>query len=439
MNEEKDKFLIVDDASDEENPQLVDTIEVIEDNMEKKKVHKEEVVSKKEKRQEKRTLKKQEKQEKKDHKKQLKQEKKENKKNGKKEPKEKKKFRIAGFTILVILMDICVIAGLYVIRLDEFKTFWITSAMTTKSHRYLAYTLYDEKTVNKIMSENYIEANTEEINLNDIVVNDVDLFSRRYTNPYDKQIFTKDPGNDVYKLIRINESKYKGWLTVIYDPSDVELAVSSKLGKAGQSVNTLVKENGGLVGINGGGFEDLDGWGNGSIPYGAIIKNGQLVWNHDGGSGGLIGFTKDHKMYLTWKSPEEAIADGMDEAVDFGPFLIVNGNVSKIHGDGGWGTAPRTVIAQRKDGVVLFLVIDGRMPGYSIGATMNDVIEILLRYKAYNAANLDGGASTTMSINGSLWNNPYAGGEYGGRTVSNAWIVTNRQNKAVTTPNKSDY
>ena len=33
------------------------------------------------------------------------------------------------------------------------------------------------------------------------------------------------------------------------------------------------------------------------------------------------------------------------------------------HGDGGWGVGPRTAIGQRKDGTVLFLVIDGRQPG----------------------------------------------------------------------------
>ncbi len=70
---------------------------------------------------------------------------------------------------------------------------------------------------------------------------------------------------------------------------------------------------------------------------------------------------------------------------------------------------------------------------------MNDVIDILLRYKAYNAANLDGGASSTMSIEGKLWNRPSAGGEYGGRTVSNAWIVTNKQNKPALAPVKSNY
>ena len=347
--------------------------------------------------------------------------------------KEKKKLvlKIRKFTVLVFLLDVVVMAGLVVINTEDFKTFWIPTAMTTMSHKYWAYTLYGTDTINEVMSENYIEKPTEEINLNDIVIGDTSE-KKHYSSKYEEELYTRDPGNDLYKIIRLEEKKYKGYLTVIYDPSDVSLAVSSKLGKAGQSVNTLVKNNNGFVGINGGGFEDLDGWGNGSIPYGAIIKDGSLIWDHPGGSGELIGFTKEHKMYLTSKTPEEAIQDGMVDAVEFGPNLIVNGKVAKIHGDGGWGTAPRTVIAQRKDGIVLFLVIEGRLPGYSIGATMNDVIEILLRYKAYNAANLDGGASSTMSVNGKLYNKPSAGGEYGGRTVSNAWIVTNKQNKAVT-------
>ena len=342
--------------------------------------------------------------------------------------KKKLKLKISKFTIFTILVDIALVTVLVVINTTSFRDFWIPTAMTTMTHKYLAYTLYDEDVVEEVMSSNYIEKSTEEINLDDIVIGDTSE-KKSYSSKYEEELYTRDEGNEVYKIIRIEESKFKGYLTVVYDPSDVELAVPTKLGKAGESVNTMCKKNNGLVGINGGGFEDLDGWGNGSIPYGAIIKDGELIWNHAGGSGELIGFTKDHKMYLTDKSPEEAIKDGMMDAVEFGPNLIVNGKVSKIHGDGGWGTAPRTVIAQRKDGIVLFLVIEGRLPGYSIGATMNDVIEILLRYKAYNAANLDGGASSTMSVNGKLFNRPSAGAEYGGRTVSNAWLVTNKNNK----------
>ncbi len=346
-----------------------------------------------------------------------------------KSKKEKKKFYIHKFTIFTVLLDIFVIIVLVIINTDKFKTFWIPTAMTTMNHKYFAYTLYNEDTINKIMSQNYIEQNTDSVNLDDIVIGNTKEKSH-YSSKYEKDLYTRDEGNDLYKIIRLEEGKYKGYLTVIYDPSDVDLAVSWKLGKAGYSVSSMCKKYGGYVGINGGGFEDLDGWGNGSVPLGAIIKDGELVWNHPGGSGTLVGFTKDHKLLLTPDKPEDAIKKGMMNAVEFGPNLIVNGKVSKIHGDGGWGTAPRTVIAQRQDGIVLFLIIEGRLPGYSLGATMNDVIEILLRYGAYTAANLDGGASSTMSVNGKLFNRPSAGGEYGGRTVSNAFIVTNKNNKA---------
>lgn len=200
--------------------------------------------------------------------------------------KRKMRLKISKFTILIILLDIIVLDGLIVINNNEFKAFWIPTAMTTMSHKYLAYTLYNEDTVNKVMSANYIEQNNEEINLDDIVIGD-NKEKSHYSSVFEKELFTRMENNEVYKIIRLEESKYKGYLTVIYDPSDVELAVSSKLGKAGQSVNNLVKENNGLVGINGGGFEDLDGWGNGSIPYGAIIKDGQLIWQHSGGSGQL--------------------------------------------------------------------------------------------------------------------------------------------------------
>ena len=353
----------------------------------------------------------------------------------------KKKIRfkkISKLTVLILLLDILAIDALIVINNPKFKAFWIPTAMTTMTHQYLAYTLYDETTVNKIMSENYIEPIEQTLNLDEIVIGST-TNKKHYANKYEEELFTKDPGNDVYKTIRIIEPRYKGWLIAIYDPSDVELAVSTKLGRMGQSVNTLVKNNGGLVGINGGGFEDLDGWGNGSIPYGVIIKDGQIIWDHVGGSGAIMGFTADHKFYITYDEPEEAIAHGVVDAVEFGPVLIANGQTAKIHGDGGWGYAPRSVIGQRKDGVVVFLIIEGRLPGYSVGASMNDVIDILLRYKVYNASNLDGGASSTMSIEGKLWNRASAGGEYGGRTVSNAWIVTNKQGKPAQAPDKNNY
>ena len=119
----------------------------------------------------------------------------------------------------------------------------------------------------------------------------------------------------------------------------------------------------------------------------------------------------------------EAIRKGIRDAVDFGPFLIVNGKSSFINGNGGWGQAPRTAIGQREDGIVLLLVIDGRQTG-SIGADMNDLTRVMLDYGAINAANLDGGTSSAMSLNGKIISNPRNGNfQAKTRPVPNAWIV----------------
>ena len=122
-------------------------------------------------------------------------------------------------------------------------------------------------------------------------------------------------------------------------------------------------------------------------------------------------------------SAQEALNSGIRDAVDFGPFLIVNGKASFVKGNGGWGDAPRTAIGQRADGIVLLLVIDGRQIG-SIGADMNDLTQIMLDYGAINAANLDGGTSSAMSLNGQIISNPRNGNfQAKTRPVPNAWIV----------------
>ena len=103
-------------------------------------------------------------------------------------------------------------------------------------------------------------------------------------------------------------------------------------------------------------------------------------------------------------------------------MIIVNGKRSFVKGNGGWGIAPRSAIGQRKDGIVLFLVINGRL-ATSLGADMIDLCDIMENYGAYNAANLDGGSSSELVINNKIINTPVAGGKDGLRDMSTFWIV----------------
>ena len=184
----------------------------------------------------------------------------------------------------------------------------------------------------------------------------------------------------------------------------------------------MAEENDAIIAMNASGYT-FDG--SRLIPTGTVIQNGKVASvGVRSNNGGLIGFTKDHKLMLTTESAQVAIKKGMWEAMTFGPFLIVNGEAAITTGNGGGGTANRTAIAQRQDGIVLFLVINGRGANGSIGISYTDMIHLFERYKAYNAANLDGGGSSELVINGKIYNNPkgFSYGE-GERYIPNAWMV----------------
>ena len=318
-----------------------------------------------------------------------------------------KNKKIYKSTILFIILDILAVCGFIMMYgpWDDIRNFYVNTAMKTKDHKYLANIFYSEETINKIMSSNYFIAIKEEVELDDIVIDTSE--KEHYNNKYDEEILTRDKDNQDYKIINIKVGISKGYLIAIYDPTKVSLIRSKKFnaGGYGEQVTTMCKRYDGLVCINGGGFKDS---GTGSdIPLGYVIDNEEIVWplkNHDTQRGNIIGFNNEGKLVLMADATgNEALENGIVDGLEFGPFLIVNGKPLEIVGDP-WGRSPRVAIAQRRDGVVLFLVIDGE--NYIDGASLSDMIEVLQKYGAYNAANLDGGHSSSLSINGKLHNNP---------------------------------
>ena len=332
--------------------------------------------------------------------------------------------------IIAVLGIICSTIGLCLLYLphSKFKSWLITSAMTTYSHQYLATMFYSDDVIGLEMASNRVIEPTESTNAN--LINFVDYSNNDvvYKNQYEKEILTHDD-NQSYKLINIREGKLRGYLVVIYDASKVKLAVSEKIGHNGEMLTTMAKKNNALVAMNASGFFDQERKGNGGYPHGIVIKDGKLIANNAKSifSGGLIGFDQQNRLILGKYTAQEALDMGIRDAVEFGPYLIVNGKPAFIKGNGGWGSAPRSAIAQREDGIVLFLVLDGRdFIGGVPGATMVQMTKLFQRYGAYNAANLDGGTSSGLVIEGKLTNKPVnSSGQKVTRKVPDAWILTN--------------
>lgn len=330
------------------------------------------------------------------------------------------------FTILFSLGTLGILVVMFLLYgpYAGFREWLVTTAMTTMTHQYFATWFYDEQTINYILDKNRIIETDEITDTNAINVGASNEVTE-YENEYERAILERDPKNNDYKIIEIDEKKFDGYLVAVYDASRVKTVVTENLGKSGQYLTTMAKDNDALIAINGGGFNDPNFNSTGGQPLGITVTDGEYVTTAKySGSGGIIGFTEDDKLVLGKMSLSEAKEQGIRDAVTFGPFLIVNGKASEVLGNGGWGTAPRTAIAQRKDGIVLFLVLNGRTVSKP-GADMDDLIEVLERYGAYNAANLDGGTSSVLVVNDTIVNDPIdSTGAHKTRPIATGFIVT---------------
>ncbi|AFQ44433.1 MULTISPECIES: phosphodiester glycosidase family protein [Desulfosporosinus] len=220
----------------------------------------------------------------------------------------------------------------------------------------------------------------------------------------------------------IKGQSFKGKVMLIKDPNRIKLAVTKEIGVTGERVTDLVKDMNAVAGINAGGFYDPNGKGNGAFPDGITMHDGKIVHNNVGDKAvNIVGFNDKGKMVLGKMTAKQLEEKNVREAVTFEPNLIVDGKLM-ITGDGGWGIAPRTGIGQKADGTVIFVVIDGRQPTWSIGANLRDLMNVFKDYGAVNAINLDGGSSSELVYDGKVMNKLW--NIFGERYIPTAFVVT---------------
>lgn len=222
------------------------------------------------------------------------------------------------------------------------------------------------------------------------------------------------------ELIDVNRAVFRGKLLRISDPSRVFVGVSGPLGDgySGKHLIDMVKDYGAIAGTNASGFDDPNGMGSGGVPLGIVISEGELCYGSLYGNYEVIGFDKDDKLHCEWMTGQQAMDIGIRDAACFGPILISNGE--RVY-NGGWvNYNPRTVLGQTEDGTVLILVIEGRQCS-SIGATYEEVTQLMLDLGAVNAGNMDGGASSEMIYEGEQIT--ISSSLYGARLLPTGWMV----------------
>lgn len=341
---------------------------------------------------------------------------------GKKEKKQKKSHGLRRFFIS-FLASLTVIAATALFLMygpfSYFRDLWVTTAMSTFSHQWLASVFYDQKTIDDIMNKNrtiepsgYTDPNTISIAERAVKDNATELPN----SPEDGEHIIDGIG-----FIKLSGATYQGWLVKVYDPSRIYMGVAKNIGKHGEKTSAMVKRLGAYIGINAGGFADAGGEGSGGLPCGICIIDGkQISGCYSETYHNVTGIDYNNKLVLGKYTNKQVKTLRLKFAVEFHPFLILNGKPSVIRGNGGMGTQPRTVIGQTKTGVMLFAIIDGRRVD-CVGASLKDLQEIMLKYGAINASNLDGGSSSTLVYKGNVVNRPSS--RDGERYVPNAFLV----------------
>jgi len=180
-----------------------------------------------------------------------------------------------------------------------------------------------------------------------------------------------------------------------------------------ENTSDIAEDNGAVFAVNGDyyGFRDT----------GIVIRNG-VVYRDEGAREGLA-FYRDGTVKVydeTTTTADELVADGVWNTLSFGPALLADGEVvdgiEDVEVDTNFGNhsiqgeQPRTAVGVIDENHLVFVVVDGRSPGYSAGVTMTGLAEILRGLGATTAYNIDGGGSSTMYFDGALVNNPLGKG-----------------------------
>lgn len=219
-------------------------------------------------------------------------------------------------------------------------------------------------------------------------------------------------------IVKIKGGNFVARMAIIKDPSQVKVGLAENFGSYGSSMERLVKSNGAILGVNASGFVDPNGMGNGGKAYGLVISDGKTYQKKINEGNRVIALDYRNLLNIGQFDTLSSFRD----AVEFKPALIINGE-KLVRGSAGWGIQPRTVIGQTEKGEILLLIVDGRAPGYSIGATLGECADIMEDYGAVQACNLDGGSSSIMYYNGREITKPSAANKEKGRAVPNGFLV----------------
>ncbi len=322
--------------------------------------------------------------------------------------------------ILILLITVYLALTIICRTSDAAKSTFVTTVLETGQMKFLASLCLSDEEIQAVIDTNSMKAMNDASVDEGLIVLDAFADDKQSVDIEGVVFGEKDKEAQDIEIVEIAGLTYKATLMIVKDPSRVNLATiinpDGTWPEKGITLKEIVSANKALGGINGGLYASNNN--TGGHPYGVVVSNGEIVRNKPKEFGGLVlvGLTDRHILQIidingmSASDVEKMIKEkGIRDAVCFQEHLstdnnhfvqLVINNVPRTFTGSGSGLNPRTAIGQRADGALLLLVTDGRGYRGHAGASAADLIDIMVRYGAINAANLDGGSSTCMYYDG---------------------------------------
>ena len=386
----------------------------------------------------------------------------------------KKKHKKLKITLSIVLASLAACYLLFVFSpipfIKKWRTIYIETAMTTNSHKWLATYFIPHYIIDEVMAErdsqeayqkklqsswdnakdttttqkakteeesfyekyweldsasfkNFLSSHSYYLNngYDNIDINNIDNSYSIATTKGDEVLAVDVPNNTI--IIGIKGDGYVAKLAIVKNIDQVTIQTSQYIGSHGETAGVYAQRYDAEVVINASAFRDAGGHGSGGLIRGACVMNGFETGDPERSFWKFVGLKNDNKMYVG--NYYQINPSDYKWGLEFYPALIVDGQ-NVVDGTYGMGIQPRTAIGQSRSGDFMMLIVDGRQVGYSLGCTVSDCEQVLARYDAYQAMNLDGGSSAIMIYKGEQITKPSSVSSLG-RFLPNALVIKKAQ------------